>query len=77
VKPLHPAQIIAEYEAAYRAGNEGCDPWWDIEYVRGWFCFMQDDPDHGPVCFARYRGAQIVHMTAQLRQRVQSQKADQ
>jgi hypothetical protein len=62
MKPLPPAQIIAEYGAAFRACHGAEPP--ALKYERGWFLLLKSGVEW------RYRGAQIVHMTGQLWGRV-------
>lgn len=63
MKPVPPSQVIAEYRAAYERVN-GSEAQ-KLEYVRGWFLF--ENP-----CLPRYRGAQIIHMTAMLNERAKA-----
>lgn len=60
MKPLPPSQVIAEYRAAYERLHGFASP--DIEYRSGWF--VRDG--------ARFRGAQIIHMTATLNERAKA-----
>lgn len=63
MKRLPPSQIIADYRAAYeRANGKDCPC---IEYERGWF-LMRD------LILYRFRGAQLIHMTAQLNERAKA-----
>lgn len=62
MKRLPPEQVIAEYRAAYVAANGTSSP--SITYQGGWFCIRYSPK--------RYRGAQIIHMTATLNQRAKS-----
>lgn len=62
MKPLPPSQVIAEYQRAReRCGLEPAD----IKYARGWFVLRQ-------IFAVRYRGAQIIHMTATLNERAKA-----
>lgn len=65
MKPLPPSQVIAEYRAAFLKAN-GWEPT-PLEYVRGWFCMR-----HATGYTSRYRGAQIIHMTATLNERAKA-----
>lgn len=63
MKVLPPSQVIAEYRAAYERFYETSAP--RLEYLRGWFL-------HGYPHPIRYRGAQIIHMTARLNERAKA-----
>lgn len=66
MKRLPPSQIIADYRAAYERayGVNAAVAVSGLSYERGWFRFY----DGGP----RYRGSQLIHMTAQLNERAKA-----
>ena len=62
MKPLPPATIIAEYQAARDAlGLANVT----VEYEGGWFMIYGNSKP-------RYRGAEIIHMTATLNERAKA-----
>ena len=65
MKPVPPSEVIAEYQAAFTRCNGRHGP--QIEYIRGWYRMVSP---YGHII--RYRGAQIIHMTATLNERAKA-----
>ena len=65
MKPLPPSQVIAEYRAAFLNFHGYLAP--TMDYKDGWFR-NRFGAENRP----RYRGAQIIHMTATLNERAKA-----
>lgn len=65
MKSLPPSQVIAEYRAAFLNFHGYPAP--TLDYRNGWFGYR-----FGWDARPRYRGAQIIHMTATLNERAKA-----
>lgn len=66
VNRLPPSQVIAEHRAAYERANGIHCP--SLNYKNGWFLMGS----HIGLRVTRYRSAQLIHMTAQLKERAKA-----